>query len=450
MQVTNKHHSRFNIHGVITTPDGCETFTSRSSKTTAEIQFARVEHEWIAEYRFRFRCGAFHGRTLPLSVYSNTSTDRQVSLTDAALRLLDHAALRCGDEASLNATQRNELSELRGWLNALIEKLTKPMTGMRFLDVYAGIGGFHQALSGMGATCVGAVEIDKAARETYAKNHGTGFPFHDDICKVDPKALPDFDILCGGFPCQSFSNAGNGEGYAAAGKGGLFFELVRIVAVKKPKQIILENVAAFATHDGGATCDLALDAFAEIGYDASVQVLNAADFGLPQKRERLFIVAIRLDLLDTAGAPFLFPQATDSSKVVEDILEARITAGRCATKMNRKQPDLTERIERTVTVGLINDKESQGYRVYSPKGKGITLCANSGGPGMQTGLYLVAGKPRKLTPRECARMQGFPDTFQHHPSPFLARKQFGNAVAVPVVAAIARESSQFLTGQSAH
>lgn len=360
MQVTNKHHSRFNAHGVMTTPDGCETFTSRSGKTTAEIQFARVAHEWIAEPRFRFRCGAFHGRTLPLSVHSKTSSNQTTAIADAVQRLLDHTALRCGDDGSLNATQRNELAELDGWINTLVDKLANPLTGMRFMDVFAGIGGFHQALSGMGATCIGAVEIDKAARETYANNHGTGFPFYDDICQVDPKALPDFDILCGGFPCQSFSKAGDGEGYAAAGKGSLFFELVRIAAVKKPKQIILENVAAFATHDGGATCDQALNALAEIGYDASVQGLNAADFGLPQKRERLFVVATRLDLLDTAGAPFLFPQATDSSKVVEDILEARITAGRCATKMNRKLPDLTERIERTVTVGLINDKESQG------------------------------------------------------------------------------------------
>jgi DNA (cytosine-5)-methyltransferase 1 len=228
----------------------------------------------------------------------------------------------------------------------------------------------------------------------------------------------------------------------------LFFEIVRIAKAKRPKLIILENVPAFATHDEGKTCDQALDALAEIGYDTSLQVLDSSKFGVPQQRERLFIVGIRIDLA-AEGASFFFPEGDDSTKVVEDILEARVTAGRCATKMDRLRPNPTERTERPIMVGLIDDRNTQGYRVYSPKGKGITLCAQSGGPGGQTGLYLVSGKPRKLTPRECARMQGFPDSFRPHPSPFHARKQFGNSVAVPVVAAIAKGVAHLLAGQTA-
>lgn len=444
MRTATPSISRFNNFGTLPTPDGRLTFTSKSHKTTAEIQFAQVGRVWIAEYRFRVKCGGFHGRTLPLSVRSKGKSSLGEALADAASRMLADAETRCGDEAMLNATQRNELAELRTWAKAQIEKQLKPLTGIRFLDVFAGVGGFHQAMASLGASCAGAVEIDPAARETYRANYGTGLQIFDDVCKVDAHALPEFEMLCGGFPCQSVSIAGDGEGYQAAGKTGLFFEIVRIAKAKRPKQIVLENVPAFATHDGGLTCDQALDALAEIGYDVTLQVLDSSKFGVPQQRERLFIVGIRLDIAASGAAPFFFPNGTDDTKVVEDILEARITTGRCAAKMKRLLPNPTERAERPVQVGQINDRNAQGYRVYSPKGKGITLCAQSGGPGGQTGLYLISGKPRKLTPRECARMQGFPDSFQPHPSTFHARKQFGNSVAVPVVREIGRHLAAHL------
>jgi DNA (cytosine-5)-methyltransferase 1 len=311
----------------------------------------------------------------------------------------------------------------------------KPLAGYGFTDLFAGVGGFHQALANVGAHCVAAVEIDRAARETYLANYGSSFPLLGDIREVDATSFPNVDIVCGGFPCQPFSIAGDGEGYQANGKGELFFEIVRIAEAKRPKLILLENVPAFATHDGGLTCDLALDALTELGYAISLQLLDAAQYGVPQQRERLFMVGVRLDL--AAGTtPFLFPEGMDDAKVVQDILEPRITKGRCTTKMNRMRA--TPKAKRPILAGLIDGRNTQGYRVYSPKGRGITLCAQSGGPGGQTGLYLVAGKPRKLTPRECARMQGFPDSFKPHSSSFHARKQFGNSVAVPVVAAIAK------------
>lgn len=317
------------------------------------------------------------------------------------------------------------------------------MSTATFLDLFAGIGGFHEGMKRVGGQCVGAVEIDPAARETYTANYGSSFPFWKDICQLDAGALPDFEVLCGGFPCQPFSIAGDGEGYHATGKGDLFFDIHRIAEAKRPKVILLENVPVFATHDGGFTCDLALDALAELGYAVSLQVLDASHYGVPQQRERLFIVGVRLDV--AAGVPpFLFPKGTDNRKVVADILEARITSGRCTAKMKRAKPSASSGPIRPVLSGLIGGRNTQGYRVYSSQGKGITLCAQSGGPGGQTGLYLVAGKPRKLTPRECARMQGFPDTFKPHPSVFHARKQFGNGVAVPVVAAIAKAASSYL------
>lgn len=318
------------------------------------------------------------------------------------------------------------------------------MSTMTFLDLFAGIGGFHEGMKRAGGRCVGAVEIDPAARETYKANYGTDFPSWEDIKQLVAKSLPEHEVVCGGFPCQPYSIAGDGEGYQSSGKGDLFFDIHRIVEAKRPKLILLENVPVFATHDSGYTCDFALDALAELGYAVSLQVLDAAQYGVPQQRERLFIVGIRLDLA-VGATPFLFPKGTDDTKVVADILEARITTGRCTTKMKRVKFSPSATSKRPILAGLIQGRNTQGYRVYSSQGKGITLCAQSGGPGGQTGLYLVAGKPRKLTPRECARMQGFPETFKPHTSVFHARKQFGNSVAVPVVAAIASELTLFLT-----
>lgn len=317
------------------------------------------------------------------------------------------------------------------------------MSTMTFLDLFAGIGGFHEGMKTAGGHCVGAVEIDPAARETYTANYGTDFPFWKDVQQLAAESLPNHEVLCGGFPCQPFSIAGDGEGYQSSGKGDLFFDIHRIAEAKRPKLILLENVPVFATHDSGYTCDLALDALAELGYAVSLQLLDASQYGVPQQRERLFIVGIRLDLAASA-MPFLFPKGMDDTKVVADILEARITAGRCTTKMKRVKSSPSATSKRVILAGLIQGRNTQGYRVYSSQGKGITLCAQSGGPGGQTGLYLVASKPRKLTPRECARMQGFPESFKPHPSVFHARKQFGNSVAVPVVCEIGRQLAAYL------
>lgn len=158
-----------NLEGVIHTPDGRIIFASRSEKTTAEIQFARVGLEWIAEYRFR--CGGFHGRTLALSVLSNGKSSLGEAIADSTRRLMIDAEVRCGDESLLNATQRNELAELRAWTKVQIEKHTKPLTGSSFLDVFAGIGGFHQAMTSLGATCAGAVEIDLSMNTNKRRKH---------------------------------------------------------------------------------------------------------------------------------------------------------------------------------------------------------------------------------------------------------------------------------------
>lgn len=430
----------FNAHGVLTTPDGSLSFVSSSGKSKAEIQFAKVGDIWIAEYRFRFMCGLYHGSTLPLSHRSESFSMRCWAVNHAAHRLMDDILDKCGDGLALPKVQQAELAALLAWVAAQIaanQPQPQPLAGKTFVDLFAGIGGGHLALTQQGARCVAAVELDTQARETYRANHGAGFPLFADIRDVDADMLPAFDVLFAGFPCQSFSAAGKQEGFAAPDKGALFFEVIRIAAARRPSLILLENVEAFATHDGGKTADQAMDALAAIGYAVSMQVLNSALFGVPQQRERLFMVAQRLDCCQPHGAPFVFPAGHDASRTMADILEADASIEACTAKMVPEQHAHGIDPARGNVVGLIDGKNMQGYRVYSTQGKGITLCASSGGPGRQTGLYLVGGKPRRLTPRECARMQGFPDSFKPHPTASQACKQFGNSVAVPVVAAIA-------------
>lgn len=443
----SSRRAQFNAHGVLTTPDGSVSFVSPKGKVKAEIQFARLDsRHYAAEYRFRFQCGRFEGSTLPISTHSKEFRTEKEAVADAARRLLADLRAKCGDGSALPKAQQKEYAALVAWAEAMLPAKSGdalPLSGMKFVDLFAGIGGFHVALKRQGAQCVAAVERDKHAAATYRANHGDKFPLFGDIREVDAHALPDFDIMCGGFPCQSFSIAGDQEGYAHPEKGGLFFEAMRIAAIKRPAIIILENVKAFATHDGGKTADQALDALAEIGYAASIQVMNAADFGVAQQRERLFIVAHRLDVMHAADRPFAFPAATDTTSIVADILEKGVRADRCEEKVG-KLPAKKVDASCPNMVGLIGKKNMQGYRVYSPRGKGVTLCASSGGPGRQTGLYLINGKPRRLTPRECARMQGFPDSFIPNASPTQARKQFGNAVAVPLVAEIAKAAGNLL------
>lgn len=437
----------FNEHGVIETPDLVEQFTSPSGETHAEIQAARVGDTWIAEYFFDFHSGAKEGVSLPLCLTSHRFASRLEAMSDAAKRMLDDATHQCGNVAALPKGQQQDFAELRAWCEAMIAGSIgndKSLAGFTHADLFAGAGGFRQALESQGASCVFAVEIDKAARETYVANFGQKHPFPEDIRLVRTEDMPSIDILTAGFPCQSFSVAGDGKGFHAPEKGALFFEVVRVAAAKRPKLMILENVPAFVDHDGGDTVRQAHRALNRIGYGVFRKVLDAADFGLPQQRQRVFFVCVRHDVLHSTDWTFAFPGGGDRSRVVDDILEQRVKSERGMAEMNATAPIPAVRQTSPVQVGRIGPRNMQGYRVYSTKGKGITLCAESGGLGAKTGLYLVGRGIRRLTSRECARMQGFPDTFKFHKSDTQARKQFGNAVAVPVVSGIAKAAASFI------
>lgn len=418
--------------------DGEVAFDHPGAK--ASIQCAEIDGEWIAEFKFRFRSGLFQACTLPLTTSSERRASRAKALGGAALRLLEslRSAL-AGD--TLGKAQQAAADALQTWAQGLADAgaaADRPLHGLRFLDVFAGIGGFHIALSELGASCAGAIELDAEARKTYRANHAGSYPLHDDVRTASPSQFGQVDIVCGGFPCQSFSMAGDRAGFEDASKGALFFEIARLIRALSPSIAILENVKGLCSHDQGRTFEAVLDTLTGLGYSASTRVLNAGDFGLPQMRERLFFVCLHDRILTNRSTPYVFPRGADASKVVADILGRSPPGSACTRPMARLKPDPKGRSQRIEVVGLIDGKDCQGYRVASSLGKGFTLCANSGGIGGKTGLYRIGGKVRALTKREAARMQGFPESFKPHASDRAALKQFGNSVAVPQIAAISR------------
>lgn len=303
-------------------------------------------------------------------------------------------------------------------------------------------------------TCIGYSEIDPYAIKIYEKH----FPNHKnygDITKLKANKLPNFDLLVGGFPCQAFSIAGKRKGFADT-RGTLFFDIARILKSKKPRMFILENVKGLLSHDGGNTFKTIISTLAQLGYDLEWQVLNSKNFGVPQNRERVFIVGHLRKETKSKIFPFTKNYSED---IVLPTITTRVTADSNGTYVSERSP-------RQIIGG------SQGNRVYDPKGISTTLASQAGGLGAKTGLYAVGGlqahqKPRKdgisptltqamgmgggqtplvwskkikirrLTPMECERLQGFPDNWTEGISDTQRYKTLGNAVTVNVVRAIA-------------
>ncbi len=317
----------------------------------------------------------------------------------------------------------------------------KRLRGYTFIDLFSGIGGFHLALASYGAKCVFASEINEAASENYYINFK--IKPQGDIRNVKNKRVPKHDIICAGFPCQPFSISGNRNGFKDE-NGKLFFEIYRIARYHQPKLILLENVKNLLTHDNGRTLALMEERLQKIGYTTFKEVLCATDFSIPQARKRIYIVAFRNDL---NVSDFQFPQGKGKIKTVEDILESNVDQHYNITNPYsidlKKYSDIVKSKEllRIGSVGL----GRQGERIYSIKGQGITLSSQGGGIGGKTGMYYVGDSVRKLTPRECARMMGFPERFKLAQVDAVCYKQFGNSVVVNVLQEIVKEASKYIT-----
>lgn len=292
---------------------------------------------------------------------------------------------------------------------------------MKFLELCAGIGGFRQALENLGCECVGYSEIDKYAIKLYSAWYNDKRNFGD-VTKIEAEKLPDFDILVGGFPCQAFSIAGKRGGFNDI-RGTIFFDFARIMKAKKPKFAIFENVKGLLNHDGGKTYETMLRTLDEIGYDAQWGILNTRFHGLPQNRERVYIVA---NLRERSATKILFERGDG----------------------------ITDKMERTQQ-SIIGDYYTKSGKTHQRSG---VLNENSIAPcltvsdckeprmvkiGAKTGLYSVAHKVRRLTPKECFRLQGFKDEmvelgYKLGISDSQLYKMAGNAVSVPVVEWVAQ------------
>lgn len=323
----------------------------------------------------------------------------------------------------------------------MIEIKEKTLTGYTFIDLFAGLGGFRLSLESMGAKCVYSNEWDVPAQQVYAANFGD--TPEGDITKVDENNIPDHDILCAGFPCQAFSISGKQRGFEDS-RGTLFFDVARIVKAKKPKVVFMENVKNFAVHDNGRTLQVVKATMEELGYTFYQKVLNSVNYGMPQKRERIYMVCFRNDLNVQS---FVYPKPFPLTKHVEDFLlddesmVEKLYVDRPDTIYNGTVDDTYS--DTSIRLGIVN-KGGQGERIYSTKGIAITLSAYGGGVFAKTGGYLVNGRPRRLHQRECARIMGYPDTYIMAKSANQAYKQFGNSVVVDVLQYICIEIGRAL------
>ena len=322
---------------------------------------------------------------------------------------------------------------------------------MKFLELCAGIGGFRQALENLNCECVGYSEIDKHAIKLYSAWYNDECNFGD-ITKIEAEKLPDFELLVGGFPCQAFSIAGKRGGFNDT-RGTIFFDFARIMKAKKPKFAIFENVKGLLSHDGGKTYETMLRTLDELGYNAQWGILNTKFHGLPQNRERVYIVA---NLRERSSTKILFERGNDSADKMERTENGII--GQFYNRKGKTHQDLgvisseghspallatTHKNPRIVKIGDIDGLNTQYSRVYDSKGVSTTINAQGGGLGAKTGLYNAGDKVRRLTPKECFRLQGFKDEmvelgYKLCISDTQLYKMAGNAVSVPVVEWVAQ------------
>ena len=308
----------------------------------------------------------------------------------------------------------------------------------KFIDLFCGIGGFHLAVSSFGGQCVFASDINQEACKVYEENFN--MTPEGDITQIPVETIPQHDIICAGFPCQPFSISGQKEGFKdSRGRGKLFFEVVRIAKYHKPKIIILENVRNFANHDNGRTLTTVYEELENIGYKVFSEVLCATDYGVPQARKRIYIVAFKNDL---NIKDFSFPSSLTSYKTLKDILieddKNEIKGNYWISRdyvINQDEP--INGLNKLSRIGQIY-LGRQGERIYSINGQSTTLSSCGGGLGGKTGMYLINNRVRKLYPRECARLMGFPDSFRLADTQEKNYKQFGNSIVVDVVQYIIR------------
>lgn len=311
------------------------------------------------------------------------------------------------------------------------------MKKLRTIDLFAGLGGIRLGFHSAGFTTVYANDFDKFACETYNLNFTKTKMHLEDLTKVDAKAIPDFDFLLGGFPCQAFSIAGYRHGFKdPKGRGNLFFDIARIIEEKQPLGFLLENVKNLKGHDGGNTFKVISETLDLLGYDIEAQVLNSMEYGnVPQNRERIYIVGFKKE--SGIMKNFSFPEKIKLTKTISDILEDPKDIDE---KYYYNNKPLYERIkDYPFEEGRVYQWRRQYVR-ENKKGVSPTLTANMGMGGHNVPIVKDSRGLRKLTPRECARIQGYEDSYNFpNQTDSHLYKQIGNSVSVPVLARVAKQ-----------
>jgi len=301
----------------------------------------------------------------------------------------------------------------------------------KFIDLFAGIGGIRMPFQNLGGECVFSSEIDKFATQTYEANYGD--KPSGDITKIEANTIPDFDILLAGFPCQAFSIAGKREGFNDT-RGTMFFEVERILKEKQPKCFLLENVKGLVNHNQGETFRTMIDVLEnKLGYKVFTKIMNAKNFGLPQNRERIMIVGFK-----NKDIEFTFPEEPNTPTKVGDILEDNphekytISDKIWASHQRRKEKNREK-------------GNGFGYSLFNKDSEYTsTISARYYKDGSEILIEQENKNPRKLTPREAARLQGYPDSFKIEVSDVQAYKQFGNSVPVKMINAVATKMYETL------
>ncbi len=303
-----------------------------------------------------------------------------------------------------------------------------PNRKFTFIDLFAGIGGIRQAFEGCGGQCLFSSEIDVHAKYTYYTNFGS-VPYGD-IMEIDAHRIPDHDVLCGGFPCQPFSRIGKREGFDHATQGTMFHEIVRILKVKKPRVVFLENVPGIINHDGGNTLQVIVDSLQELGYVVYQKVLDAQDFGVPQQRKRFYLVAVT-----NPNKKFNFPRVCKNKEKVDigPFIEKNIEKYSISKhlqesylfKVDDGKPDIIDQ----TTTGVVKTLLSSYHKIQRLTG---TFVRDG-----ETGIRLLSKK-------ECLSIMGFPADFVIPVSRTQMYRQLGNSVVIPVIDAIASQIAQYL------
>lgn len=448
--------SPFNPRGVVAQP----TFTLARKFTPATLQnephgieftvraHAVEEGQWIAEPSWACRADGLPMDVSPLHSGSKRFESRSEAVEaamDRGLRMVRSQKHRTSNSVDWAA----KVESLREWMATAIAKVrdkdeTLPLRGMTVIDLFAGgHGGFSMGLMSLGAKVELACEIDPEAMAVYRKNVRP-VRTHGDICTLDcSKTKVDFVTV--GLLCQAFSPAGNGLGFADPVLANAYKHAMRVLGEVDAKVVIVECARRFLTLDSGKHCHEFITAMNAAGYRVQARAMNAAGFGVPQDRERSILICTRIGVDVDPLMGYLFPEESEPTTCVGDIMEPGLPATLMDDEITLQQPEPAARVGKMHRVGILRGKSSQGYRVYSPKGVGISLMAGSGGAAQFTGAYKVKGGARPLTPREAARMQGMPEWAVQHGNRRHALRHAGNAIALPLARELGRQLENFVS-----